>query len=199
MSGVLPPLPADEWGDAEYEAFGTLLGIPGEKVPRAGSGHRFDPLDFDVVGVLVRHPELAKAFLGFNGYLLQRSELPARLRELVVLRVAHRQQSAYEWAEHVRAAVEIGITADEIDRLVAGNEGFAGDDLLVLDAADEMLTTGRLAPASWEQLRRRLGTHQAMEVQFVIGTYQMLAALLTTWGLVPPPGAAPLPPPPHDQ
>ncbi len=59
----LAPLRPDEWGDAEYDAYGSLLGIPGEKVPRAGSGHRYDPLNFAVVGTFMHHPELAKNFL----------------------------------------------------------------------------------------------------------------------------------------
>lgn len=37
---VLAPLAANDWGDEEYAAFGALLGVPGEKVPRAGSGTR---------------------------------------------------------------------------------------------------------------------------------------------------------------
>ena len=30
---LVQPLSADEWGDDEYAAFGTLLGMPGDKVP----------------------------------------------------------------------------------------------------------------------------------------------------------------------
>lgn len=48
---LLAPLTADEWGDDEYAAFGALLGLPGEKVPRAGSGHPADPLKFDIIGL----------------------------------------------------------------------------------------------------------------------------------------------------
>lgn len=64
---LLAPLAAEEWGDDEYAAFGALLGLPGEKVPRAGSGHAADPLKFDIIGLLVRHPKMARRFLGFNG------------------------------------------------------------------------------------------------------------------------------------
>ncbi|MGZ6777667.1 MAG: carboxymuconolactone decarboxylase family protein, partial [Mycobacterium sp.] len=74
----LPPLPAEAWGDEEYAAFGALLGMPGDKVPRAGSGDAYDPVRFDIIGLLVRHPKMARAFLNFNGFLLQRGELPAR-------------------------------------------------------------------------------------------------------------------------
>jgi 4-carboxymuconolactone decarboxylase len=56
----LSPLPADQWGEAEYAAFGKLLGMPGDKVPRAGSGHAYDPMKFDVIGLLVRHPDLRR-------------------------------------------------------------------------------------------------------------------------------------------
>ena len=37
---LLLPLTADEWGADEYAAVGALFGIPGEEVPRAGSGTR---------------------------------------------------------------------------------------------------------------------------------------------------------------
>ncbi len=40
----LPPLPAEAWGEAEYAAFDALLGMPGDKVPRAGSGDPYDPV-----------------------------------------------------------------------------------------------------------------------------------------------------------
>jgi hypothetical protein len=31
-------------------------------VPRAGSGHPRDPLNFDIVGVLARHPKWPESF-----------------------------------------------------------------------------------------------------------------------------------------
>ena len=82
----LRPLAADEWGDEEYAAYGSMLRMPGDRVPRFGSGHAYDPERFSVVGTFVRHPALAKAFWGFNGYQLQRSSLPLRWRELAILR-----------------------------------------------------------------------------------------------------------------
>ena len=189
---MLSPLPAEEWGDAEYEAFGALLGAPGDQVPRAGSGHRYDPLHFDVVGVLVRHPAMAREFLRFNAFLGQRGELEPRLRELAILRVAARERSAYEWAEHVRIAADTGCCADEIDRAGAGPAGFDGDDRLVLEATDELVDAGRLSAATWSSLADRLGERAAIELLFVVGTYRMLAASFTTWDLQPRPGSAPL-------
>ncbi|CQD03493.1 carboxymuconolactone decarboxylase family protein [Mycobacterium europaeum] len=190
---TLAPLAADQWGDAEYAAFGVLLGIPGEKVPRAGSGHTLDPLKFDIIGVLARHPGLAQAFLTFNGFLLRRGELSPRLRELAILRVAHIRRSAFFWGEHTRLAVDSGVPEQDIARLAGGNEGFSGTDLLTLEATDEMLADGRVDGGTWERLVASLDTHAAMELIFVVGTYTMLAMAFQTWGLAPPPGSAPLP------
>ena len=73
--------------------------------------------------------------------------------------------------------------------------GFDGDDLLVLEVTDELLAEGRAVPETWQRLVDVLGTHQAMELVFVVGTYAMLAMACTTWGLVPPAGSAQLPGP----
>ncbi len=189
----LPPLPADEWGETEYAAFGSLLGIPGDRVPRAGSGHQHDPMNFTVVATMVRHPELARAFWRFNGYQLQRNSLPLRWRELAILRVALRRRSAYEWGQHVKIALDAGVTNEEIERLAHGNDGFDGVDLLVLEATDELLGDGRIGDALWVRVQEQLSTHQAMDLLFVVGTYAMLAMAFETWGLQPESDTVPLP------
>jgi 4-carboxymuconolactone decarboxylase len=190
---LLAPLDADQWGDDEYDAVGALFGIPGDEVPRAGSGHARDPLNFDILGVLARHPDMARVFMSYNAFLLQRGELPLRLRELAILRLAHARRSVFFWGEHVKVATAGGLSEDDIAGLARGNTEFDGVDHLVLEATDELLAQGRAAPATWQRLVGELGTHQAMELIFVVGTYGMLAAACDTWQLTPPPGSAKLP------
>jgi 4-carboxymuconolactone decarboxylase len=190
---LLTPLEADEWGDDEYAAVGALFGVSGEEVPRAGSGDVRDPTNFDILGVLARHPRMAKEFLVYNAYLLQRGELPLRLRELAILRLAHKRRSAFFWGEHVRVATAGGLSEDDIAGLARGNSHFDGVDRLVLEATDELLAEGRAQPATWQRLVAELGTHQAMELIFVVGTYGMLAMACDTWQLLPPSGSAKLP------
>ena len=101
---LLLPLTEGDWGPGEYDAVGPLFGQPGEDVPRAGSCHARDPLNFDIIGVRARHPKMARVFLAYNAFLLQRGELPLRLRELAVLRLAHARRSAFFWGEHVGVA-----------------------------------------------------------------------------------------------
>lgn len=190
----MAPLAADQWGDPEYAAFGALLGLPADKVPRAGSGDAYDPLNFDIIGMLAHHPEMARVFLRFNGFLLQHGELPARLRELIILRVAHRHQSAFEWGQHVRLGAAVGVTETDVAALVDGNHGFSGADRVLLDAVDELMADGKGQWATWQRLVDELGEHAAIEVIFLVGTYTMSAMAFGTWGLQAQPGSAPLPP-----
>lgn len=189
----MQPLPAERWGDAEYGAFGALLQLPADRVPRAGSGEPYDPLNFDIIGMLAHHPELAQAFLHFNGFLLRRGELPARLRELVILRVAHKHHSAFEWGQHVKMGAAVGIDEAEVAALAIGNDTFTGHDRLVLEVADELIEHGRAAWSSWQALVAELGEHAAMELIFLVGTYTLTAMAFGTWGLQPQPGSAALP------
>lgn len=189
---LLSPLTADQWGDDEYDALGALMGIPGDQVPRAGSGHPRDPLNFDIIGVLAQHPKMARVFLSYNAFLLQRGELPVRLRELAVLRLAHARRSAFFWGEHVRVATAGGLPEEDIARVARGNDGFDGLDRLVLEATDQMLADGQVDAQTWHRLVDEIGTHQAMELIFVVGTYAMLATACATWRLAPPPGSAEL-------
>jgi alkylhydroperoxidase family enzyme len=138
---------------------------------------------------------MARKFLAYNGYLLQRGELPTRLRELAILRVAHRRRSAFFWGEHVKVATENGMSVHDIARLARGNAEFDGVDQVVLTATDELIVEGRVRQMTWHHLVEDLGTHAAMEVVFVVGTYIMLAMAFDTWKLAPAEGSSALPAP----
>ena len=67
----------------------------------------------------MRHPGLFARWLPFGGKLLA-GRLPARDRELLVLRTGWRCRSEYEWAQHVVVGRAAGLTDEEIERVVAG-------------------------------------------------------------------------------
>ncbi len=121
------PVRPDEWDDDVYRALSTL--VSPERLERRDPG--------TALATMVRHPKLTRAFLKFNGYLLFGSTLPARLRELAILRVAHRRGCDYEWLHHVIMGAEAGLTADEIDGIRRG-EAADAVDRAILAAVDEL-------------------------------------------------------------
>src|ERR1700742_4015736 len=73
-----------------------------------------------VFGILAHATD---SFVPMLRFLLaqQRSpELPLRLQELAILRVAALEQAEYEWVQHVPRALAGGVTQAEVDALRTG-------------------------------------------------------------------------------
>nr|WP_255497005.1 MULTISPECIES: carboxymuconolactone decarboxylase family protein [unclassified Mycolicibacterium] len=168
----MTPLPAEQWDDDVQQALKGML--PRDRQNPEGAG--------TALSTLVRHPDLTKAYLGFNVYLLFRSTLPARLREVAVLRVAHRRNCAYEWAHHVEMAKAEGLTDADVDAIRGGG---ANDELdrLVVKATDELETQSNLTDETWAALGEHLGERQRMDFVFTVGAYGMLAMAFNTFGV----------------
>ena len=138
----------------------------------------------NALSVLAHYPELAEAFLTFNRHLLYFNTLSERTCELVVLRVAWLRRSAYEWAQHAAAAVEVGITPEEIDRITQGSlEGWPPEDALILRAVDELHHHGTWSDPTWNELADSLDTRQIMDLLFTVGAYDTLAVAFNCFDL----------------
>lgn len=169
----LQPLPADQWDEATQQALSAMR--------EADTNN--------ALSTLAHHPKLAKAFLRFNVHLLTSSTLPPRIRELAILRVAHRRQCAYEWSHHFRMAKEEGITEDQI----AAVRDFAGEgagpfdefDQAVITGVDELDEKSELSDRTWAALGERLNDQQRMDFVFTVGCYALLAMAFNTFGIQP--------------
>jgi AhpD family alkylhydroperoxidase len=171
----LQPLPADKWDDAVDQALATML-PPERRNPQDAS---------NALATLVNHPKLTKAFLRFNVHLLFSSTLPPRIRELAILRVAHRRDCAYEWSHHESMAKREGITDDEIAAVRRGPDGWAADgfDRAVIIGVDELDEKSQLSDETWATLGERLDDQQRMDYVFTVGCYSMLAMAFNTFGV----------------
>ncbi len=168
----LSPLPADQWDDAARNAVSVMLPEARQNPENAGT----------LLSTLVRHPKLTRAYLKFSTYLLYGSTLPPRIRELVILRVAHRRGCAYEWTHHVDMAKDVGLTDADID---AAQEGQSTDefDSALLRAVDELDEKSNVSDQTWAALSERLDERQRMDLVFTTGNYIALAMALNTFGV----------------
>src|SRR4051812_858743 len=132
----IPPLPESEW-DEELRAI--LQATPPGFDVRLG--------DNNIFPTLARHAELFRAWLPFGGFLLGRGVLPARARELLILRTGANCSSDYEWGQHVRLAESLGLLRDEILRIAEGPDapGWAPADATLLRAADELHAQSKIS------------------------------------------------------
>lgn len=173
----LSPLPADRWDDAVRHALAGML--PEDRRNPQGAGN--------LLGTLVHHPELTRAFLRFSLYLLSGSTLPERVREQVILRVAHRRGCSYEWTHHVKIGKKAGLSDTDIAAIQSGDlaDPF---DRAVCNAVDELDETTNLSDATWATLAERLDERQRMDLIFTTGGYTALAMALNTFGVEVEPG-----------
>jgi 4-carboxymuconolactone decarboxylase len=132
---------------------------------------------------LVRHPGLFRKWLPFGGKLLA-GRLPARDRELLVLRVGWRCQAEYEWAQHVPLGLAAGLTPEEIERIKLGPEaGWVEHDADLLRAADELKDDSCISDATWAALAGRLDEKQLIELPMLVGHYLLVSCTLNTLGV----------------
>jgi alkylhydroperoxidase family enzyme len=179
----IAPLPVAEWDDEATAALRAAFGeqaADGLLTPGPGAPHVPN-----VLTTMMRHPGLTGPFLVYNQVLLRAPTLDTRVRELMILRVAWRARSPYEWIQHVRIARSAGITDDEIEAIGRGPDAdvwgpFEAD---LLAATDQLLDRYRIADNTWARLSENLDERQLMELTFVVGTYTCLAMAFNTFGL----------------
>jgi AhpD family alkylhydroperoxidase len=140
--------------------------------------------DSNIFTTLVRHPRLFRHWLPFGGVLLLAGTLPARDREMLILRTAWNNGCDYEWGQHVRIARDAGLS-DEIDLVIDGPSaaGLAPFDATLLQAADELHGDSVISDDTWARLGERYDDRQLIEVPMLIGHYTLLAFTLNSLGV----------------
>jgi 4-carboxymuconolactone decarboxylase len=163
-----------DWDDDVIKALSVMLSE--DRLERREAG--------TALATLARNPKLTRAFLRFNVYLLFGSTLPARVRELATLRVAHRRNCEYEWKHHVEMGTAAGLSAEAIEGVKRG-EGADEFDQAIITAVDELEEKSNMTDATWSVLSEHLDEPQRMDLVFTIGCYGLLAMAFNTFGVVP--------------
>ena len=151
--------------------------LPEEKV-RELLGERGRPLNIFLT--LAKNEPLFAAFSKLGGHLLGRqSSIPRRERELVILRVGWRSGSDYEFGQHTLIGRQVGVTDDEIERLVRpGLDGWADDDAALLTMADELCADNAVSDETWAKLAGRWSEQQLLELLVLAGFYRLVSGFL---------------------
>ena len=155
-----------------------ILPLPDEGADRAR---------LNIFGTLARNPALYKAFLSLGGHLLTAGELPAREREIVILRTGCRSESEYEFAQHRAIGREAGLTDTEIEWL-AGDGAWSQDDAALVAMVDELVDDNMVSEETWQRLTRRWSETQLLELLVLCGFYRLVSGLLNSIGVAIEPG-----------
>jgi alkylhydroperoxidase family enzyme len=134
---------------------------------------------------LARHPKLFKRWMVFGTHVLLKSTVPARERELVILRTGWLCRSEYEFGQHTRIGRACGLSNDEIRRITVGPEApeWSDRDRVLLSAADELHERYTISDETWRALSRDWSEQQIMDLIFAIGQYTLVSMVLNALGV----------------
>jgi alkylhydroperoxidase family enzyme len=141
--------------------------------------HPFPQVVPDMLATIMHNPELLRRFVPVMRYFLVDSTLPARDRELAILRSAWLMQAPYVWGEHVKIAKESGVRSEEIEWIIEGSaaRGWSDHDRAVVKATEELHHDVMISDVTWNTLAKTLNNAQLIELPLLLGQYRAVANL----------------------
>jgi len=176
----IPLLPVEDAKKAAAE-----LGVPGAIA------------ELNVFRILLRQPKLAKSVNDLLMSLLFGGDLDARLRELIIMRIGWVTGSVYEWTQHWRVALQLGVAESDLlaVRDWRAHTHWSEADRAILAATDETLESGCVSAVTWADCARHLpGETAQLELLGAIGTWRMISQILRSLEVPLEEGVAPWPP-----
>ncbi|MEZ5961206.1 MAG: carboxymuconolactone decarboxylase family protein [Hyphomonadaceae bacterium] len=140
----------------------------------------------NIFRTLAHAPEALTSFLAWGSYILSKqNSLPAREREIVVLRIGFLCRSGYEWTQHVPIGQRAGLTDAEIAALKTGADAsnWSPPDAALIRACDDLHARQFVSNETWAALKAHFSDRQCMDVIFTAGQYTQVSMMLNTFGV----------------
>lgn len=144
-----------------------------------------DGKPINIFGTLAHHPKLMKRFNVLGGFFLNAGLLPAREREIVILRVGWNCRAVYEFGQHTVIGMREGLTIAEVTALCrpANTHAWSESDAALIALADDLCTDDCVSDATWKRLQARWDEPELIELVMVAGMYRMVSGFLNSMGV----------------
>lgn len=131
------------------------------------------------------YPELSRNWSPRQTFILQRSPVTPRHREMLILRVGWNCRSEYEWAQHVGSVGRAREWGLEPKNIALGPTAPAWDPIeaTILRASDEIFRDGVVSDATWTALVDRFGIPWVMSGVFTTADYRAISLSLNAYGV----------------
>jgi alkylhydroperoxidase family enzyme len=129
--------------------------------------------------MLLHSPPVAEGWLAFLTAIRQKSGLAARVRELVIMRVAVLNAAEYEFQAHLPFAQKAGVTEAQVAALRTGDTTlFEGPERAALAYADAMTRSIRVPDDVFAAVRRHFDDGGIVELTATVGAYNLVSRFL---------------------
>jgi 4-carboxymuconolactone decarboxylase len=144
----------------------------------------------NVYRLLLHTPALAAIWLEFVSAARFKTALDGRLREIVIVRVAHLNRTTYVFRQHVpQLSVPEGLSDAESAALADWQKAtsFSARERAALAYTDAMTRDIAVPDDVFAALRRHFDERQIVELSVLIGLYNMHTRVFTALGIDPEP------------
>jgi alkylhydroperoxidase family enzyme len=134
----------------------------------------------NLLRALAHSPTALDAFVGFSAHVNTESELDARVRELIILRVAQLVDNPYEWYRHVPKALQLGFAAETLENLHdwRSNDGLDLRERAALGAVDDLVDDWQIEDETHASLCAAFAPEGIVELFVTIGWYLLAGTLI---------------------
>ncbi len=144
------------------------------------------PAPANVITMIAHAPALVRPIVSSAVAMRTALRLPPRLRELIILMVAHETECPYEWEMHLPQAKADGVMAEDL-ALVTDASRVSADP-----ATQAVLTAARayLRGEAWDdgtvaELNRYLSDREIVETVLLLGFVRMGTFMINSLGIEP--------------
>lgn len=138
-----------------------------------------EQLPLNIFRLIAHAPKLAKGYAGLGGRILARTDLDAKLRELVINAISVHLDCPYEWSHHGKWALDVGASREELQALKARDYAQLGPRERACVEYALKVDSNDVGDADVEALRDAgLGDKEIVELTLTAGFYGMTARFL---------------------
>ena len=153
----------------------------------------------NVIATMAHNRVFSRAIGRLSMTVLTEGEVPARQRELVILRMGWNCQAVYEFGQHTLFGRDAGLDDHEIylSTRPLSQGGWSDADRAVLQLADDLYADDCVSDATWADLARHFPVPQVMELITAAGCYRLVSCFLNSCGVQLDEGVPGWPEPPQ--
>ena len=169
MTDRMPPIPREQWTEAQAKAAAEFAQMRGQDV-------------FGPFALMLRSPEVMLRAAAMGDYMRYKTTLPPALNEFIILIVARHWSQQFEWHVHQPFALKAGLSEPIAAAVAKGRrpEAMSSDEAIVYDFATELLRLQNVSDPTYAKARERFGEPGVIDMIGVAGYYSFLSMMMNT-------------------
>jgi len=169
MTDRMPPIPRDQWTEAQAKAAAEFARMRGQEV-------------FGPFALMLRSPEVMLRAAAMGDYMRYKTSLPPALSELIILITARHWSQQFEWYVHRPMALKAGLSETIVNAVSKGRrpEAMSSDEAIVYDFATELLRLQNVGDETYAKAKARFGEPGIVDMVGVTGYYSFLSMMMNT-------------------